>query len=130
MTTTTSTLQSKRSLYIPDGALKVSDKHSTAIAYVYDNSDGEPCARVFGGKRSKPDSMYRFRDVARRDNHIIGMFSSIQKREERTRQSRKPSPRTVTLSRDMPLERDMYFTADKTLTEYAIEARKTGSIRT
>jgi hypothetical protein len=39
--------------YIPQGAVKVSDKLSDAVAYIY-GPDSRPCARVFFGKQSKP----------------------------------------------------------------------------
>lgn len=47
--------------YIPKGAIKVSDKKSDAVAYLYMGGDAArnglppvPCARVFYGKQSKP----------------------------------------------------------------------------
>jgi hypothetical protein len=41
--------------YIPQGAIKVADKKSDAVAYLYPRpSDGQPCAKVYFGKQSKP----------------------------------------------------------------------------
>jgi hypothetical protein len=41
--------------FIPKGAVKVADKNSDAVAYLYGRpSDGQPCAKVFYGKQSKP----------------------------------------------------------------------------
>lgn len=41
--------------YIPKGAIKIADKQSDAVAYLYGRaSDGQPCAKVFYGKQSKP----------------------------------------------------------------------------
>lgn len=41
--------------YIPKGAIKVADKNSDAVAYLYPRpTDGQPCAKVFYGRQSKP----------------------------------------------------------------------------
>jgi hypothetical protein len=51
-------MQKMASRYIPKGAIKVADKNSDAVAYVYTGKDAAgnpaPCARVFWGKQSKP----------------------------------------------------------------------------
>lgn len=43
-----------RDFFIPKGALKVSDKASDAVAYLYQTKQGAPALRVFWGKQNKP----------------------------------------------------------------------------
>lgn len=43
-----------REFYIPKGAVKVADKQSDAVAYLYSTPAGQPAVRVFYGKQSKP----------------------------------------------------------------------------
>jgi hypothetical protein len=50
--------------YIPKGAIKVADKNSDAVAYLYDYK-GFPGLRVFYGKQSKPVVSYYY--TARKD---------------------------------------------------------------
>ena len=45
--------------YIPKGAIKVADKKSDAVAYLYD-VQGKPGVRVFYGKQSKPVVAYYY----------------------------------------------------------------------
>lgn len=42
--------------YIPNGAIKIADKNSDAVAYLYQGGQlgNQPCARIFYGKQSKP----------------------------------------------------------------------------
>jgi hypothetical protein len=69
--------------FIPPGALKVSDKLSDAIAYLYAGSNGAPCARVFYGKQSKPVVAYRYRNAAEREASVIAAFKGRQARTAR-----------------------------------------------
>lgn len=48
------------SRYIPKGAIKVADKKSDAVAYLYNTVRGEPGLRVFYGKQSKPVVAYYY----------------------------------------------------------------------
>lgn len=72
--------QPAREFYIPSGALKVADKASDAVAYVYADRDQAPCALVFFGKQSKPIWRYRFRSVADREKRIGEAFASRRAR--------------------------------------------------
>ena len=63
--------------YIPPNAVKVSDKKSDAVAYVYESA-GNPCARIFYGKQTKPVGAFRFRDAAERSKTILRYFESRQ----------------------------------------------------
>ena len=61
--------------FVPVGAVKIVDKASDAVAYVYnDAADGKPCARVFYGRQSKPVLRCYFRTVAQREAAVIRMF--------------------------------------------------------
>ena len=64
-----------REFYIPKGATKITHKASDAVAYIYENSFNEPCARLFIGKQSKPLWNYKFRTIADREKHITGAFA-------------------------------------------------------
>lgn len=66
-----------REFYIPQGSTKIADKHSDAIAYVYER-DGKPYAAVFMGNQAKPYLHYRFRDVERREAKIRETFKLRQ----------------------------------------------------
>lgn len=51
--------------FIPAGAIKVADKKSDAVAYLYNAAKGEPALRVFYGKQTKPVVAYYY--TPRRD---------------------------------------------------------------
>lgn len=49
--------------YIPKGAVKVADKKSDAVAYIYEaprNGKTVPCAIIYFGKQNKPVGHYQF----------------------------------------------------------------------
>jgi hypothetical protein len=71
------------SRFIPPGALKISDKLSDAVAYLYANAAGAPCARVFYGKQSKPVVAYRYRNETEREVSVIAAFKERQARAVR-----------------------------------------------
>jgi hypothetical protein len=71
--------------YIPKGAIKVADKKSDAVAYLYMGGEaarygGEPipCARVFFGKQSKPVLAMQFKNAADRAKRVGEYFASRQ----------------------------------------------------
>ncbi|HQT47644.1 MAG TPA: hypothetical protein PLY97_10525, partial [Acidocella sp.] len=65
-----------REFYIPFGAIKVSDKNSDAVAYVFTNIKGKPAAMLFVGKQSKPLWHYYYATEARREAAIIDAFAN------------------------------------------------------
>src|SRR5689334_18330365 len=73
-----------REFYIPKGAVKVSDKASSAVAYVYEGKNG-PAAVAFQRKADKPSFHYRYRDAGRRAKAVQDFFASIQKWEQTRR---------------------------------------------
>lgn len=81
-----------REFYLPKdkGALKVADKLSTAIAYVYefDNVKGRGYGAVcFRGKADKPDFHYTYRDASSRDHAVRQHFENVRGCEQRRRES-------------------------------------------
>ena len=68
-----------REFYIPKGAIKICDKKSDAIAYLYaSQQDGKPCAAVFYGKQGKPVARYRYADEANRAKRVAEFFKARQ----------------------------------------------------
>jgi hypothetical protein len=62
---------------IPAGALKVSDKLSDAIAYIYSRSSA-PCAAIFYGNQSRPVDRHAFRSDAERETRVRQFFDARQ----------------------------------------------------
>jgi hypothetical protein len=60
--------------FVPAGALKIADKSSDAVAYVYTDRDGRPCARVFYGKQRKPVIACYYRNAAERQASVARAF--------------------------------------------------------
>lgn len=63
-----------RESFIPLGSVKIADKHSDAVAYVYTNARGRPCASVFFGKQAKPVLACYYRDEAAREAGVRRCF--------------------------------------------------------
>ncbi len=68
----------RREDYIPTGALKIADKHSTAIAYTYCDRAERPNAVVFVGQQSKPVLFCSYRSEAARANAVRQAFEAAQ----------------------------------------------------
>lgn len=52
---------------IPDGAQEQVLENLKAVIYRYDNGDGQPVAKVFTGRKSKPEFCYRFASPEHRE---------------------------------------------------------------
>jgi hypothetical protein len=65
-----------RDNYLPKGAMKVADKASDAVAYVYTSNVGRPSAAVFLGKQSKPVFHWCFRSGQAREKAITDAFAA------------------------------------------------------
>jgi hypothetical protein len=70
-----------RDFYIPKAATKVSDKASSAVAYVYTDERGRPCARGFRGKAIKPAFNCYYRSPESRERHVREFFEGVRKTE-------------------------------------------------
>jgi hypothetical protein len=64
-----------REFYVPKGAVKIADKNSDAIVYIYADRAGRPCARGFSGKRNKPDWSFYFNTDKARAQRIEQFFA-------------------------------------------------------
>lgn len=69
----------QRSSYIPKGAVKVTDKESGAVAYLY-TVKSVPYAIAFHGKAQKPDWHFRFRNEADREKRVSAHFAGERRR--------------------------------------------------
>lgn len=76
-----------REFFIPKGSLKVADKASDAVAYVYQSESGKFYAAIFYGKQAKPVAHYRYRSVAEREasvkRHFEGRRAALAAKEQR-----------------------------------------------
>ncbi len=75
------TYRMTREFFIPKNSTKISAKDSSAVAYLYADKKDRPCARVFSGKRAKPDSKFYYRTDAERAKFVAVEFDSIRDRE-------------------------------------------------
>jgi hypothetical protein len=85
-----------RDFYIPKGSRKVAHKHSDAVAYVYNNASGKPCAAIFFGKQAKPVAQFRYRDEGERERSVTDYFQRRQDHAQRVAEARKSPPGTAT----------------------------------
>jgi len=81
-----------REMQVPKQAIKVADKQSDAVAFVYTNRVGQLCARVFYGKCNKAIIACYFRDAGQREKSIKVAFESRRaylatKAEQRAKRS-------------------------------------------
>jgi len=82
-----------REWYIPKGAVKIADKQSDAIAYLYvAKHTGSICAKMFYGKQTKPVWALRFRNEQERAERIERGFQHrcdvlARKKEERAKRT-------------------------------------------
>jgi len=69
-----------REFYIVKGARKVTHKHSDAVAYIYTDKRGRPCAQVFYGKKAKPVAHHWFPTEGERETSVARLFAARQQR--------------------------------------------------
>jgi hypothetical protein len=75
-----------REFYVPKGAVKVADKASSAVAYIYEAVRGGVTVSLalgFHGKADKPDFHYSYKTSARRNAAILAHFEGIRANEKR-----------------------------------------------
>lgn len=63
-----------REFFIPKGAIKIVDKRSDAVAYLYTTKVGNPGAMTFVGKQAKPLTHFTYRDEGRRAKAVESIF--------------------------------------------------------
>lgn len=77
-----------RDFYAPKNAQKITHKTTNAVAYLYNNSNGQPCAMVFAPKGQKPAWCYRFKDAATREARVASFFKGHEEHKERVAKRR------------------------------------------
>lgn len=75
--------QLTREMFIPKGAAKVAHKHSQAVAYVWTDDRGRPCAKLFYGRQAKPVWHFHFASAERRAERIAKAFEHYRAIEAR-----------------------------------------------
>jgi hypothetical protein len=77
-------------LYLPAGAVKVADKQSNAVAYLYNaKHNGKPAACIFLGKSDKPYSRHYYANEKGRESAVASAFEGQRRHDERVAESRK-----------------------------------------
>lgn len=83
-----------REFFIPKGSLKITDKASDAIVYVYTSAKDRPAAMAFHGKAQKPDWHHTFANPEARERKIRQHFEGRRKwsdwKHERSAERKKP----------------------------------------
>lgn len=86
-----------REHHIPKASIKVCDKLSDAIAYLYlgGQNGTRPCAAIFYGKQSAPIARFQYRDEAEREKSIRNYFETRQAHAARVAENRKAPSSTA-----------------------------------
>lgn len=83
-----------RDFYIPKGAIKIADKASDGIVYIFRSAKARPAAMAFHGKAVKPDWHHSFPDDAARERKIREHFEGRRRwaewQGERRAERKKP----------------------------------------
>lgn len=69
-----------RESFIPNGSVKVADRRSDAVAYVYTTPRGAPAYAVFYGRQVRPVAHFTARSEAERTRRVTDLFASRQAR--------------------------------------------------
>ena len=77
----------KRLQFLPVGAIKVQDKLSSAVAYIYTDKRDRLCLRAFYGRRFKPSLSYYYTTPQAREKRVEEFFRSIRAHEERQKKT-------------------------------------------
>lgn len=73
-------MQMTRAFYTPKGAIKIKPKDVDVEIYIYERA-GKLYAAMFGGKRAKPDSHYRYRSAELRETAVKEYINSQARSE-------------------------------------------------
>lgn len=71
----------ERAHFIPKGAVKFSDRQSSAVVYAHENRPGFFSLMGFSGKRQKPDFHYRYPTAEKREAKAKAHFESVRASE-------------------------------------------------
>lgn len=78
-----------RQFYIPAGSVKIADKQSSAVAYLYEDARGRPCVVAFRGRAQKPALHVRYPDAAARARRVSEWLNGVRKTEAYKAEQRK-----------------------------------------
>ena len=86
----------KRQAIIPAGAVKVKDKQSSAVVYLYVNG-GRVCAMAFDGRKFKPAFRFAFSSVAGREQYVIQYMQKVRSNEDlaKARKAKQAAPHNL-----------------------------------
>ena len=83
-----------RDFFIPKGSVKIADKASDGLAYIYTTAKGRPAAMAFHGKAAKPDWHHSFASDEARERKIREHFEGRRRwsewKQERRDERKKP----------------------------------------
>jgi hypothetical protein len=83
-----------REMQVPKDALKISDKQSDAVAYLYVSKNGKPAAAIFFGKQNKAHSRFYYGNEHTRELAVTRAFAERrtvnQWKDERKAERAKP----------------------------------------
>ena len=77
-----------REFYIPSGSVKIADKASDGIVYIFTSHKGRPAAMAFHGKAAKPDWHHSFASTDARERKIREHFEGRRRWSEWKRERR------------------------------------------
>lgn len=125
-----------REFYIPAGAIKVTDKQSDAVVYLYSNDFNHICAVAFHGRAQKPDWKFRFLSKEARTTRIEHFFEGRRAHLERVSIYRKEGNKPHNLQVGHILRAMWgyeqtnidYFQITKLIGKTMVEIRETGSV--
>lgn len=83
-----------RDFYIPKGSVKIADKASDGVVYIYTSHKDKPAAIAFHGKAQKPDWHHSFANDEARERKIRDHFEGRRRwaewQQERRDERKKP----------------------------------------
>ncbi|RVG23693.1 hypothetical protein CN233_28930 [Sinorhizobium meliloti] len=68
-----------RDFYIPKGSVKIADRNSDGVVYVYRSAKDRPATMAFHGEAVKPDWHHSFANEATREHKIRAHFEGRQR---------------------------------------------------
>ena len=90
-------MRATRTRYVPAGSLKVADRQSDAVAYIYTNKNNKPTMVVYYGKQSKAVAHFSYPTEAARERAVIGWFEARRQHDAAIAEyaAKRKAPRAV-----------------------------------
>lgn len=124
--------------FVPKGSIKINDKHSDAVAYLYERL-GHPCVMIYVGKQTKPIANYRFKSNQAREKTIRETFAARQQRtalKTKHRAERKAETHSLQIGHVLQASWGYdqtnvdFYQVTKIISPKMVELRKIGSTET